>query len=88
MILLVVVFILALVAVFYVAGGKKMPFSVSQPTPGVSVAPTEFISSPVLAPISPIPVLEKEFGLIEEDLRKVKEDNRLNPPSFIFSLGI
>ncbi|MBU2577928.1 hypothetical protein KKA69_03780 [Patescibacteria group bacterium] len=89
MVSILIVFLLILAGLlFYAKTNKKVP-SISLPFEETKQ------EEPASQLVSPTPILPKEVAEIEEDLNmieadinKIKEDSRLNPPTFIFSLGI
>jgi len=87
MILLAFVFCLGILYLFLVGKRNMVPPSVSLPLP--TAEPT-MVASPSATPMPDQIIFEvrNDLGMIESDLEKIKEDNRLNPPTFIFDLGI
>jgi hypothetical protein len=61
--------------------------AVSLPLPPAQVSTPSLLPSPPAIPAD-ILELENEMRLIEADLKKMKEDIRLTPPNFIFTLGL
>jgi len=76
-----------LAGIYLFAQSRRVTPAVSLPVPPVEVSPSP---SPILSPAAPpaLAELENDLQLIEADLKKMKEDSRLNPPSFIFNLGL
>lgn len=89
MIILIACFIFGLVLIFIIHKGKISPFSTSLPQPTLEPTPSPILtpSSPTIYVVQPKEI-ENDLKNIEEDLKKIKEDKRLNPPEFLFDLGI
>jgi hypothetical protein len=88
MIMVFIFFLLGIVTLLLSARQSKpvidsLPFSQkeSSDSPAVSLSPTP-------TPDPELSAIENDLKLIGEDLKKIKEEKRLDPPSFIFSLGI
>ncbi len=87
MLFLAIAFFFGVVSLLLFAKSRSNPASVSLPQPkGPTPSPTETL--PTLAPNELLLNLENDLIMIEGDLKKMKEDNRFQPPSFIFSLGL
>ncbi len=87
MIFLFLVFILGSFLLFKFFGNKISPQSISVPLPKTEPqSVTELTPSPT--PGVAVNEVENDLLNIEADLKKVKGDTRLDPPSFIFNLGI
>lgn len=89
MVSILIIFLLILVGLLiYAKTNKKVP-SISLPfeeTKQEEVASQSASPAPVLA--KELTEIEEDLKMIEADMNKMKEDSRLNPPAFIFSLGI
>lgn len=89
MIVLPLAFITGVILILLLFKRKIPGTSVSLPFPATVPTPTIYFSEPIPTTIPQISELENDLLLIEEDIKKLKrEDNRLNPPSFIFELGL
>jgi len=77
---------ITLVVIFY--SHKFSPTSVGLPLPKVepTITPTPLPPTPTVVP--QLIDLERDLKTVEQDLPKVKEEKRLNPPVFIFDLGV
>lgn len=85
-IFLALVFGMTMLALAIKARQSAAPVMVSLPPPQ-EVTP---LPSPTLPPVINLPKQEAEndLDLIKKDLTKMKEDQRLKPPEFIFDLEI
>ncbi len=91
--LLMVVLFLAFISGFillFLFLNKRVPgVSVTLPLPKTTPVPTALPLLPTPTVIPQFSELEKDFLLIEQDIEKLKkEDIRLEPPNFIFDLGL
>lgn len=84
-----------LLTVAFVGGLGLLAWGVKnmQSVPSISL-PLPPQPTPTAIPPSPSPesqgfeAIEKDLLMIEADLKKMKEDNRLDPPVFIFDLKL
>lgn len=81
-------FLLLLSGVAFYAKTNKIVPSISVPVEEISEEPPPESITPSLAFPKEVLEVEKDLEMIEADMNKMKEDPRLIPPSFIFSLGI
>ncbi len=84
MIFLLFAFCLGLLSLFFFGKKKISAPSVSLPLPKAEL--TSSLPPPTPVGSSALQDLENDLNLIEADLKKIKEDTRLNPPEFIFDL--
>jgi len=86
MIILIAGFIFALGLTYVFFKNRISPsfISIPLPTQGHLPSPTS-IPSPSVVQINEI---ESDLNNISADLKKVKENSRLNPPLFLFDLGL
>jgi hypothetical protein len=83
---LILTFAAGLSGIYLFAKSRQSASSVGlPPPPEISPSPVPGLSPAVPQPLSE---LEKDLQLIESDLKKMKEDTRLTPPNFIFTLGL
>lgn len=89
MIILLACFIFGLALTFIIYKGRVSPSTISlpAPTPEPTLSPTLTPSSPTISVVQPKEI-ENDLKNIEEDLKKIKEDKRIDPPEFLFDLGI
>lgn len=83
------VFLLSLAGLLFYARIDKTVPSISVKTEETG---SQELSEETLTPTpsysKEIVEIEDDLKMIEADIYKVKEDSRLNPPSFIFTLGL
>lgn len=79
-------FIFLLGLIFLWAKNENKPVSDSLPLP--TVTPTVYFPSPTPVPDSELIQIENDLKMIDDDLKKIKDDTRLDPPEFIFNLGV
>jgi len=82
---LILAFGAGLSGIYLFVKGREVP-AVSLPIPPAESSPSPLPPSPAVP--QSLSELEKDLQLIEADLKKMKEDTRFTPPTFIFSLGI
>ncbi|PIV01596.1 hypothetical protein COS54_00730 [Candidatus Shapirobacteria bacterium CG03_land_8_20_14_0_80_39_12] len=87
MILLVFAFIGGILFLLYVGKNKMHAPSISLPVP-ISQPTSVPEASPSATSNGSIVEMENDLKLIGNDLQKIKEDTRLNPPAFLFDLGL
>jgi hypothetical protein len=88
MISVLIIFILVLAGLLIYANANIKVPSISLPLEQAKEEESPKVPSPTPAYPKEVVEIENDLKMIEADLDKVKEDSRLNPPSFIFSLGI
>lgn len=87
MIFLAIAFTAFLLSLFWYRQALFFPSATKAPP--VEKQPTATpLLSPTLIPSGPLYEMEKDLQLIEADVDKMKEDNRFQPPSFFFDLGL
>ena len=87
MIFLFLAFICGILLLLFFGKGYLSAPSISLPVPAFQPSPI-IEASPSAVPNVQIIDVENDLRLIENDLQKIKEDARLNPPKFLFKLGI
>jgi hypothetical protein len=88
MVLLLILFVLGVATLVVTLKKKVAPMADSLPLPQVSPTPVLTNLLPTPAPEAELINLENDFKRIKEDADKLKEEKRLDPPAFIFDLGL